>query len=143
MQGRDEKNTPDVLNAAQLIRIESVHRGFLYQHLYAVGCLLLAQAAGVDVVLVLPGVPTAVEAGFGNFKPTTWFGIFARSGVPPHILKQLNEAVREVMQSSQTRDYLKARGASSSDMGLDDFRMFFHGEIDMWADVIRKAQIKQ
>lgn len=52
MQGRDEKNTPDVLNAAQLIRIESVHRGFLYQHLYAVGCLLLAQEAGVDVVLV-------------------------------------------------------------------------------------------
>ncbi|MEL4388564.1 dsDNA nuclease domain-containing protein [Shewanella xiamenensis] len=52
MQGRDEKNTPDVLNAAQLIRIESVHRGFLYQHLYAVGCLLLAQEACVDVVLV-------------------------------------------------------------------------------------------
>ncbi len=52
MQGSDEKNTPDVLDAAQLIRIEAVHRGFLYQHLYAVGCLLLAQAAGVDVVMV-------------------------------------------------------------------------------------------
>ena len=52
MQGRDEKNTPDVLNAAQLIRNESVHRRFLYQHLYAGGCLLLAQEACVDVVLV-------------------------------------------------------------------------------------------
>jgi hypothetical protein len=52
MQGSDEKNISDVLDAAQLIRIESVHRGYLYQHLYAVGCLLLAQAAGVDVVLV-------------------------------------------------------------------------------------------
>ena len=88
-------------------------------------------------------VPTSAEAGFGNFKPVTWFGIFARSGVPPHILKQLNEAVREVMQSSQTREYLKARGATSSDMGLDEFQSFFHAEIDMWADVIRKAQIKQ
>jgi hypothetical protein len=29
-----------VINPAQLKRIEVVHRGFLYQHLYAVGCLL-------------------------------------------------------------------------------------------------------
>lgn len=102
--------------------------------------LLITSDARLDT---LPSVPTATEAGFGNFKPTTWFGIFARSGVPPHILKQLNEAVREVMRSSQTREYLKNRGASSSDMGLDEFRSFFHAEIDMWADVIRKAQIKQ
>lgn len=52
MQGSDGKNISDVLDAAQLIRIEAVHRGFLYQHLYAVGCLLLAQSAGVDVVMV-------------------------------------------------------------------------------------------
>lgn len=43
---------PQVLDAAQLVRIESVHRGFLYQHLYTVGCLLLAQTANVDAVLV-------------------------------------------------------------------------------------------
>ena len=41
-----------VLDAGQLVRIESVHRGFLYQHLYAVGCLLRAQQNGVTAVLV-------------------------------------------------------------------------------------------
>jgi tripartite-type tricarboxylate transporter receptor subunit TctC len=102
--------------------------------------LLITSDARQDT---LPSVPTSAEAGFGDFKPVTWFGIFARSGVPPQILKQLNEAVREVMKSSQTREYLKARGATSSDMGLDEFRTFFHAEIDTWADVIRKAQIKQ
>lgn len=30
----------EVMDPAQLKRIEAVHRGFLYQHLYAVGCLL-------------------------------------------------------------------------------------------------------
>lgn len=102
--------------------------------------LLITSDARLDT---LPSVPTAAEAGFASFKPATWFGIFARNGVPPHILRQLNEAVREVMQSAQTREYLKSRGATSSDMGLDEFRAFFHTEIDMWADVIRKAQIKQ
>ncbi|GKT10540.1 SEC-C metal-binding domain-containing protein [Desulforhabdus sp. TSK] len=40
----------DVLNPAQLRLIEAVHRGFLYQHLYAVGCLLrLANVGGLSV----------------------------------------------------------------------------------------------
>jgi len=51
------------LDSRQLARIESVHRGFLYQHLYAVACLFRAASAGVthlvvendeDVELVLP-----------------------------------------------------------------------------------------
>ena len=41
-----------VLDSAQLKRIESVHRGFLYQHLYAVACLLLAPANAATKVVV-------------------------------------------------------------------------------------------
>ena len=52
MQVGDDQNILDVLDAAQLVRIEAVHRGFLYQHLYTVGCLLLAQGAGVNAVMV-------------------------------------------------------------------------------------------
>jgi SEC-C motif len=43
---------PPVLDPAQLKRIEAVHRGFVYQHLYAVGCLLLAARAGASAVVV-------------------------------------------------------------------------------------------
>lgn len=52
------------LDPAQVRRIESVHRGFFYQHLYAVGCLLRVQSSGAlavqveldeDVEVVLPG----------------------------------------------------------------------------------------
>ncbi|MEQ9813325.1 MAG: ATP-binding protein [Azospirillaceae bacterium] len=51
------------LDARQLARIEAVHRGFLYQHLYAAACLFHAASSGVthvvvendeDVELVLP-----------------------------------------------------------------------------------------
>ena len=40
------------LDPAQEVRIAAVHRGFLYQHLYAVGCLFKATAAGVTSVVV-------------------------------------------------------------------------------------------
>lgn len=42
----------DLLDPAQLVRIEAVHRGFLYQHLYAAGCLLLAGQCGVRSITV-------------------------------------------------------------------------------------------
>jgi hypothetical protein len=41
-----------VLDPVQLKRIEAVHRGFLYQHLYAVGCLLLGSGADASSVIV-------------------------------------------------------------------------------------------
>lgn len=40
------------LDARQLARIEAVHRGFLYQHLYAATCLFRAAASGVTHVVV-------------------------------------------------------------------------------------------
>lgn len=42
----------NVLDPAQLVRIEAVHRGFLFQHLYAVQCLLSAAALSVQSVEV-------------------------------------------------------------------------------------------
>jgi hypothetical protein len=40
------------LDPRQLARIEAVHRGFLYQHLYAAACLFRAAKAGVTHVIV-------------------------------------------------------------------------------------------
>ena len=40
------------LDPRQLIRIEAVHRGFLYQHLYAAACLLSANKVGVSSIVV-------------------------------------------------------------------------------------------
>lgn len=41
-----------VVDERQLIRIEAVHRGFLYQHIYGAICLLLAAPNGVERILV-------------------------------------------------------------------------------------------
>ncbi|WP_226689388.1 ATP-binding protein, partial [Ruegeria arenilitoris] len=59
-----------VVDERQLVRIEAVHRGFLYQHLYGAICLLLAGPNGVarivverdeDVEIVLPQRRTYVQ----------------------------------------------------------------------------------
>lgn len=45
-------NTSSTLDPSQEIRIEAVHRGFLYQHLYAAACLLAAGQTGATQVVV-------------------------------------------------------------------------------------------
>ena len=43
---------PNSESYSQRRKIESVHRGFLYQHLYAAACLLTADEKGIEVVVV-------------------------------------------------------------------------------------------
>jgi len=91
---------------------------------------------------VLKDVPTAREAGFPQFDVSTWFGLFAKAGVPQEVQDKLNAAVREVMASPKMQEYLAARGATSSSMTTAEFKTFFNGEVDRWAEVIEKAGIK-
>lgn len=87
-------------------------------------------------------VPTAKEAGFGNFDVSTWFGMFTRADVPKDVQDKLNAAVRKVMASPKVEEFLKQRGAIGSTMTTPQFKAFFHREVDTWAEVIRKADIK-
>ena len=48
-----------VLDPTQLRRIEAVHRGFFYQHLYAAGCLMMA--AGVAALAVIVEADEDIE----------------------------------------------------------------------------------
>ncbi len=45
-------DSPVVLDPVQLTRIEATHRGFLYQHLFGVACLLRAAAAQASSIIV-------------------------------------------------------------------------------------------
>ena len=91
---------------------------------------------------VLQNVPTAREAGQPQFDVSTWFGLFARAEVPSDVQDRLNAAVRKVMASPRMEDFLRQRGAVPSSLSTAEFRAFFHREVDTWAEVIRKADIK-
>ncbi|MGW7520431.1 AAA family ATPase [Streptomyces sp. NPDC054796] len=69
-----------VIDPAQLIRITALHKGFLYQHLYAVGCLLRMGSGGVqrllverdeDIEVLLPGERLYLQVKTRN-RPLQW-----------------------------------------------------------------------
>jgi hypothetical protein len=78
-----------VLDPVQLARIQGTHRGFLYQHLYAVVCLLAAPRTGVrvlrverdeDVELVLDGetIYAQVKTRSAPLMPSDLEGVLGR-----------------------------------------------------------------
>jgi tripartite-type tricarboxylate transporter receptor subunit TctC len=91
---------------------------------------------------VLKDVPTAKEAGLAAFDASTWFALFSRAEVPADVQERLNAAVRKVMASPKVEEFLRQRGAVASTMTTAQFRAFFNREVDTWADVIRKADVK-
>lgn len=123
---------------AKLIFLDA---GNLAQHINA-GKMTGLLVTGEQRLAALKDVPTAKEAGYPQFDVATWFGMFARADVPPEVQEKLNAAVRKVMASPRVEEFLRQRGAIASTMTTAQFRAFFHQEVDTWAEVIRKADIK-
>jgi tripartite-type tricarboxylate transporter receptor subunit TctC len=125
-------------NEAQLIFLDSAN---LAPHIND-GKLTGLLVTGEERAAIVKDVPTARENGIPTFDVSTWFGVFSRAGVPQDVQNKLNAAIREVMASQRMQEYLKSRGATASNMTQPEFKSFFHKEVDRWAEVIKKADIK-
>jgi len=92
---------------------------------------------------VIKEVPTAREAGYGQFQESTWFGMFTKAGVPQDVQEKLNQVVREVMADPKMQEYLEAHGGIVSNMTLSEFHAFYDNEVDRWAKAIKDANLQQ
>jgi tripartite-type tricarboxylate transporter receptor subunit TctC len=102
----------------------------------------LATSAGKRFPL-LPDVPTAREAGAGDFETTAWNGLFVKAGTPPDIVAKLNKATAEVLADPDLRKRLLALGILADPTTPEGMTAFFKSDIAKWADVIAKHKIEK
>ena len=91
---------------------------------------------------LLPDVPTAVESGFRQVQVSPWFGLGGPAGLPPDMVKRMNEALVKGMQSNEVLDRFTAIGATVHTSTPEEFSAYIRAEYDRWGEVIRKAGIK-
>ena len=60
---------------------------------------------------VLPDVPTATEAGIGNFAITAWNALFAPKGTPRELIDRLNAALGRALDDPDVRKELTDLGS--------------------------------
>ena len=91
---------------------------------------------------ILPEVPTAEEAGLGNFDVTTWYGILAPAGTPRPIITRLNAEFGKIMRSPEMKERLATMATDPLTSTPEEFAAYIQREIAKWGDVVRKAGLR-
>jgi tripartite-type tricarboxylate transporter receptor subunit TctC len=89
----------------------------------------------------LPDVPTAREAGLGNFEATAWYAVVAPTGTPAEIVAKLNAAVNAFIMSDKGKAVLEQNALQGVGGSPEDLKTFIAGELAKWAPVIAAAKI--
>jgi len=91
---------------------------------------------------ILPDVPTIAESGLPGFRVETLYAVLAPAGTPAGIVKRLNEATLEALNSADLKERIEADGSQVLPGTPDTLRKIMVSEIDKWTKVIKRAGIK-
>jgi tripartite-type tricarboxylate transporter receptor subunit TctC len=87
----------------------------------------------------LPDVPTIAESGYPTYNATNWYGIVAPAGVADDIVRKLNAAIIEAVNSPPMREQYSHHGVDPMTTTPDEMRSFLRSEIDKWARVVKSS----
>jgi tripartite-type tricarboxylate transporter receptor subunit TctC len=93
---------------------------------------------------VAPDLPTAHEQGLTDFEAVTWNAFFMPKGTPAPIVKKLNAAVIEAMNTKALQDRMHDLGSTlvAPERASPEYLgKFVQGEVAKWAGPIKAAGI--
>jgi len=90
---------------------------------------------------IFPDVPTMIEAG-PDIEGDSWVGILVPAGTPADIVTALHRESAKILAQPDMQERLAALGYDVVASTPEEFAIRIKTEIDMWAKVIRAANIK-
>ncbi len=90
----------------------------------------------------LPEVPTTAEAGFGEYRSDSWFGIIGPRNLPKRIVDRVNADVVAMLKEPAMRDKVVAQGAEPRSGSPADFEKMQREEYVELAALIKQAGMK-
>jgi tripartite-type tricarboxylate transporter receptor subunit TctC len=90
----------------------------------------------------MPDVETMTEAGYRDINGDSWVGLLAPAGTPKEIVSRLYREVVAILALADVRERLLTLGDDPVASTPDEFAQRIKDEIRVWADIIRRANIK-
>ena len=90
---------------------------------------------------LLPGVPSASEAGLPGFEASGWFGLVLPKGASPQLVEQLSAAIAAIAQAPQTAERFAQNGISVEHSTPAGFAKLIADDGARWGEVIRAGNI--
>ena len=87
-------------------------------------------------------IPTIAEAGLPGFNAVQWFGLAAPAGTPPDIVKKLNAAVREALNSPDVQQrYKDIAMTPAPSESPEEYAALVRAEGLKWGKVVKDANV--
>jgi tripartite-type tricarboxylate transporter receptor subunit TctC len=91
-----------------------------------------------------PEVPAIAHTpGLEKFELIQWFGVFVPSKTPEAVVRQVRDAVADVLALPEVRETLLKQGAEPSGMPTSEFETFVTAEREKFRKIVRAARIEQ
>ncbi len=90
---------------------------------------------------LLPDVPTAAEAGFGNVDLSAWIGLVAPAGTPAAIVERLNREVERILREPASLAWAERQGLEAIGGSSASFAATIEADRRRWAVVVKKLGI--
>ena len=89
-----------------------------------------------------PSIPTIAEQGLPQYEATLWQGFFAPASIDPALAARIARDIEDVLKLPETRANLAKTGVALFEDNQDNFRKFFHADIEKWRNLVKSAQLK-
>ena len=90
---------------------------------------------------LLPDLPTMAEQGYPAVEVLNWQGLIGPKGLPPALVKQLNEVANKALQTPGVKDMLLAQGNEMGGGTPEQFAALIKSETVKWSKVVKDANI--
>jgi tripartite-type tricarboxylate transporter receptor subunit TctC len=87
-------------------------------------------------------VPTMIEAGFKGFDALQWYGVVGPAGMPPAIVKQLNDTLNATIAAPDLKDKLSTEAVDPAPMSPEQFGQYIQAEVTRWSALARERKIQ-
>jgi tripartite-type tricarboxylate transporter receptor subunit TctC len=91
---------------------------------------------------LFPDLPTMDEAGIKGFDLDAWAGLVAPARTPPAIIKQLNGALRTIIDSPEVRTKLRNVGFEAFSSSTEEFGGYIKVQLGQWSKMVKEAGIQ-
>jgi tripartite-type tricarboxylate transporter receptor subunit TctC len=91
---------------------------------------------------IAPDLSTIAEAGLPGYEVSTWFGIFVPGATPRPVVKQLNQALAQIVKSPLMQDRLAKDGLTGVASTPEDFAKEVARDTEKYGKVIRALGIQ-
>jgi tripartite-type tricarboxylate transporter receptor subunit TctC len=89
----------------------------------------------------MPNVPTFAEAGYPDFKPQQWSGLFVPAGTPPAIVTRIRTEFANAIRSPDVAARLAELGAEPVLSSPAEFASFIRKDYDTLGKLIKERNI--